>query len=283
MSTLHLVATPIGNLGDLAPRAVEVLRSVGLVCCEDTRRTGLLLNNLGIDATLMRLDEHTEVPAIRRVIDALDDGRDVALVSDAGTPGISDPGQRLVAAIVETRHDVTAVPGASALLVALTTSGLPTERFVFEGFVPRSGAERAERLRAIAREPRTTVLFEAPHRIERTLDDLVEACGPDRRVALGRELTKVHEEVIRGSLAEVRSTIGEPRGEYTIVLAGSHRAESWTDSELDDLLRAELSRGASTRDAASAVSELTGSGRKALYERALTLGRDGQARGASAN
>lgn len=283
MSTLHLVATPIGNLGDLTPRAVEVLRSVGLVCCEDTRRTGLLLNNLGIDATLMRLDEHTEVPAIRRVTDALDDGRDVALVSDAGTPGISDPGQRLVAAIVETRHSVSAVPGASALLVALTTSGLPSDRFVFEGFVPRSGAERAERLRSIARESRTVVLFEAPHRIERTLDDLIEVCGPERRVAVARELTKLHEEVSRGSLAEVRSNLGEPRGEYTIVLAGSSRTESWTDSEVDELLRAEIGRGASTRDAAAAVAELTGMGRKELYSRALALGGGGQARGASAN
>lgn len=283
MSTLHLVATPIGNLGDLAPRAVEVLRSVGLVCCEDTRRTGLLLNNLGIDATLMRLDEHTEVPAVRRVIDALDDGRDVALVSDAGTPGISDPGQRLVAAIVETRHSVSAVPGASALLVALTTSGLPSERFVFEGFVPRSGAERAERLRSIARELRTVVLFEAPHRIERTLDDLIEVCGPERRVAVARELTKLHEEVRRGSLAEVRANLGEPRGEYTIVLAGSNRTESWTESEVDELLRAEIGRGASTRDAAAAVAELTGMSRKELYSRVLALGGDGQARGANAN
>lgn len=283
MSTLHLVATPIGNLGDLSPRAVEVLRAVGLVCCEDTRRTGLLLNNLGIDATLMRLDEHTEVQSVSRVVDALDEGRDVALVSDAGTPGISDPGQRLVAAVSATRHSVSAVPGPSALLAALTVSGLATDRFVFEGFVPRSGRERAERLAAIDRETRTVVVFEAPHRIERTLDDLIEVCGPDRRVALCRELTKLHEEVERGTLGEVRGRLGEPRGEYVVVLAGSSRVESWSDDDVDRLLGEEIAGGASTRDAAATVAELTGRGRKDLYERALVIGRSGQARGANAN
>ncbi|MGA0263664.1 MAG: 16S rRNA (cytidine(1402)-2'-O)-methyltransferase, partial [Ilumatobacteraceae bacterium] len=221
MSTLFLVGTPIGNMGDLSPRAAEVLGSVGLVCCEDTRRTGLMLSNLGIDATLMRLDEHTEVPSIPRVLDALNDGRDVALVSDAGTPGISDPGQRLVAAVSSTSHLVTAVPGPSAALAALTISGLPTERFVFEGFVPRSGRERNQRLAEIARDTRTSIVFEAPHRIERTLDDLINACGDEREVVVCRELTKVHEEVVRGPLVEVRASIGEPRGEYVIVLAGA--------------------------------------------------------------
>ena len=167
MSRLVLVATPLGNLGDLAPRAVEELRSVGLVCCEDTRRTGLLLNNLGIAATLMRLDEHTEMASIQRVIDALDEGRDVALVSDAGTPAISDPGERLVAAVAETGHVITSVPGPSAVVMAVTLSGLPTSRFVFEGFLPRSGRERDARLAEIAREVRTSVLYEAPHRIAR--------------------------------------------------------------------------------------------------------------------
>ena len=274
MSTLFLVGTPIGNMGDLSPRAAEVLGSVGLVCCEDTRRTGLMLNNLGIDATLMRLDEHTEVPSIPRVLDALNDGRDVALVSDAGTPGISDPGQRLVAAVSSTSHLVTAVPGPSAALAALTISGLPTERFVFEGFVPRSGRERNERLAEIARDTRTSIVFEAPHRIERTLDDLINACGDEREVVVCRELTKVHEEVVRGPLVEVRASIGEPRGEYVIVLAGANESVTASPDDVDRLLRHELSQGASTRDAAATVADLTGLGRKALYERALQLGRD---------
>ncbi len=274
MSTLFLVGTPIGNMGDLSPRAVEVLRAVGLVCCEDTRRTGLMLNNLGIEATLMRLDEHTEVMSIPRVLDALNDGRDVALVSDAGTPAISDPGAKLVAAIVESRHVVTAVPGASAALAALTISGLPTDRFAFEGFVPRSGSERTERLTALARDSRTTVIFEAPHRIERTLDDLIASCGGERMVAVCRELTKLHEEVSRGSLAEVRSRLGEPRGEYVIVLGGAPAMVGATADDVDRMLRHELASGASTRDAAATVAEMTGEIRKVLYARALELGRD---------
>lgn len=271
MSRLVLVATPLGNLGDLAPRAVEELRSVGLVCCEDTRRTGLLLNNLGIDATLMRLDEHTEVASIQRVIDALDEGRDVALVSDAGTPAISDPGERLVAAVAETGHVITSVPGPSAVVMALTVSGLPTNRFVFEGFLPRSGRERDARLTEIARESRTSVLYEAPHRIERTLTDLASACGDDRRGAICRELTKVHEEVRRGSLRDLIDTLGEPRGEYVIVLAGASSSAGASESDVDDALRIELEAGSSVRDAADAVSSKLGVSRKIAYDRALAV------------
>ena len=271
MSRLVLVATPLGNLGDLAPRAVEELHSVGLVCCEDTRRTGLLLNNLGIDATLMRLDEHTEVASIQRVIDALDEGRDVALVSDAGTPAISDPGERLVAAVAETGHVITSVPGPSAVVMAVTLSGLPTSRFVFEGFLPRSGRERDARLAEIARETRTSVLYEAPHRIERTLADLAGACGDDRRGAICRELTKVHEEVRRGSLRELIDTLGEPRGEYVIVVAGASPSPATSEADVDDALRNELEAGSSVRDAADAVSSRLGVSRKIAYDRALVL------------
>ena len=271
VSRLVLVATPLGNLGDLAPRAVEELRAVGLVCCEDTRRTGLLLNNLGIDAKLMRLDEHTEAVSIRRVIDALDEGRDVALVSDAGTPAISDPGERLVAAVAETGHAVTAVPGPSAVVMAVTLSGLPTSRFVFEGFLPRSGRERETRLAEIARESRTSVIYEAPHRIARTLDDLTDACGDDRRAAICRELTKVHEEVRRGSLRELTVSLGEPKGEYVIVLGGASAAAAASESDIDDALRIELDAGSSVRDAADAVSAKLGVSRKSAYDRALAL------------
>jgi 16S rRNA (cytidine1402-2'-O)-methyltransferase len=266
MSRLVLVATPIGNLGDLSPRAIEEFRAAGLVCCEDTRRTGLLLNNLGIEATLMRLDDHTEVPSIPRVIDALDDGRDVVLATDAGTPGISDPGQRLVSAVIAAGHEVTAVPGASAVLTALTISGLPTDRFVFEGFLPRSGKDRDRRLVEIASEPRTIVLYEAPHRIERTLTDLIDVCGPARSVAVCRELTKLHEEVRRGSLAEMITGLGEPRGEYVIVLAGAPPAPSLSAEEIESLVRAEIAAGSSTRDAAASVAARTGAPKKNVYD-----------------
>ena len=195
MSRLILVATPIGNMADVSQRMIDELRSAGLVCCEDTRRTGMFLKNLGIDATLMRVDDHTEHESIPRVIDALDDGRDVCLVTDAGTPGISDPGERLVRAVAATDHTVTAVPGPAALVMALVISGLPTSRFVFDGFLPRSGRDRARAIADIVDQPRTVVLYEAPHRLHRTLVDLHVACGDDRRIAIARELTKLHEEV----------------------------------------------------------------------------------------
>jgi len=274
VSRLVLVATPIGNLGDLAPRAIEEFRRAGLVCCEDTRRTGLLLSNLGIDATLMRLDDHTEVPSIPRVIDALNEGRDVVLATDAGTPGVSDPGQRLVAAVIAAGHVVTAVPGASAVLTALTISGLPTDRFVFEGFLPRSGKERVARLTEIAVETRTSVVYEAPHRIERTLNDLMTACGADRAAVLARELTKIHEEVWRGTLHDAvkRYADGEPRGEFVLVLAGAAPSAPPSDEELISALRAEIASGVSRKDAASKVSARFGVSKRHVYELTLTLG-----------
>lgn len=271
MSRLVLVATPIGNLGDLSPRAIEEFRTAGLVCCEDTRRTGLLLNNLGIDATLMRLDDHTEVPSIPRVIDALNEGRDVVLATDAGTPGISDPGHRLVVAVIAAGHVVTAVPGASAVLTALTISGLPSDRFVFEGFLPRSGKERSARLALIAAEPRTVVIYEAPHRIERTLTDLSDACGANRPAAVCRELTKLHEEVLRGSLGELVAALGEPRGEYVVVIGGAPESPTPTTDDVAKLVQDELARGASTRDAANAVAAITGVSKKVVYDIAIEL------------
>lgn len=181
MSTLWLVATPIGNLGDLPPRAAEVVAAVRAVCCEDTRRTGLLLQHAGVRAErLIVCNEHTEYQRIPVVLDELDRG-DVAVVTDAGTPGVSDPGERLVAAALDAGHEVSAVPGPAAATMALTISGLPTARHVFEGFLPRKGAARAQRLAEIAAEHRTVILYEAPPRVRRTLDDLAAVCGPDRK------------------------------------------------------------------------------------------------------
>jgi len=271
VSTLWLVATPIGNLADLPPRAVDVLAHVGLVCCEDTRRTGLLLQHAGVQgARLAVCNDHTETSRIADVLDVLGSGRDVAIVSDAGTPGISDPGERIVAAVLDTGHDVSAVPGPSAAVMAITMSGLAAGRFVFEGFIPRKGRERAERIAEIATEHRTTVIYEAPHRVLRTLDDLRAACGDDRQVVVARELTKLHEEVVRGPLGDIE--IGGPRGEYVLVLDGAPVDDRPVDD--DDVraaLRDEFAGGASTRDAAATIAKDIGRPKREVYALAVGL------------
>jgi 16S rRNA (cytidine1402-2'-O)-methyltransferase len=266
MSTLWLVATPIGNLGDLAPRAIEVLAVVDLVCCEDTRRTGKLLQHAGIRAKRLAVcNEHTEFELAHEVLDVLSADADVAIVSDAGSPGISDPGERLVAAAIEAGHMVSAIPGPSAATMAVTISGLPSGRHVMEGFLPRRGRERAARIAEVATETRTVVLYEAPHRIERTLADLSAACGPDRPVSISRELTKLHEETIRGTLGTI--TIGEPRGEYVIVLGGaSVDSAPVSDDEVLRALRDSIAGGASKRDAAAQVAAATGRRRREVYQ-----------------
>src|SRR5438067_12801534 len=201
---LVLVATPIGNLSDLSPRAVEALRTADAICCEDSRRTGRLLEHAGVErrAPCLVVNDHTEVARIGEVLARLTRGERVAVVTDAGTPGTSDAGERLVRAAVADGHPVEIVPGPSAAIAALVASGLSTGRFVFEGFLPRKGSGRSERLAELAAEQRTVVLYEAPHRLARTLTDLSAAFGSDRRVAIARELTKLHEEVWRGSLSD---------------------------------------------------------------------------------
>ena len=264
--TLWLVATPIGNLGDIAPRARETLEQSALVCCEDTRRTGRLLQHLGItDRALAVCNDHTEHRLAERVANELAAGHDVAVVSDAGTPGISDPGERLVHAAINAGATVSAIPGACAAISALITSGLPTERFVMEGFLPRRGQERTDRLTDIAAEHRTIVLYEAPHRIVRTLADLTEVCGGDRQISIGRELTKLHEETIRSTLAELR--LEEPRGEYVIVIAGRPREQQTiTEESIREALEEALSRGLSRRDAAADVARRLGIPRRQAYD-----------------
>ena len=266
MSTLWLVATPIGNLGDLSPRAAEVLAAVDLVCCEDTRRTGKLLQHAGIRAKRLAVcNEHTEFDVTGLVLDVLSTGADVAVVSDAGSPGISDPGERLVAAAIDAGHLVSAVPGPSAATMAVTISGLPSGRHVMEGFLPRKGRERASRIAEIAAETRTVILYEAPHRIQRTLADLLTACGGDRPVSISRELTKLHEETVRGTLGSI--DLGEPRGEYVIVLGGaSTESAPVSDDEVRRALRASIEAGASKRDAAARVAVATGRRRRDVYQ-----------------
>lgn len=270
-STLWLVSTPIGNLGDLAPRAIEVLERVDLVCCEDTRRTGRLLHHAGVRAERLAVcNEHTEFGLIDTVLDVLAGGGEVAVVSDAGTPGISDPGERLVAAAVAAGHPVSAVPGPAAATMAVTVSGFATSRYVYEGFLPRKGRDRAARLAEIAAEHRTVVLYEAPHRIERTLADLLEICGPNRPVSVSRELTKLHEETVRGTLGDIE--IGEPRGEYVIVIGESVDVSTPPDDdEVRQALRAALDGGASTRDAAGDVATHTGRRKREVYALAVEM------------
>jgi 16S rRNA (cytidine1402-2'-O)-methyltransferase len=266
---LVLVGTPIGNLGDLSPRAVEALRAADALCCEDTRRTGRLLAHAGVPRLpLVVVNEHTEDREIPGVLARLARGERVALVSDAGMPAISDPGERLVARAVAAGHAVEVVPGPSAALAALVVSGLPAGRFVFEGFLPRKGAGRGERLAAVAGERRTTILYEAPHRLARTLADLAGACGPDRRVVVARELTKLHEEMWRGTLAGAAAwaTEREPPGEMVLVLAGAPAPTPPTDADVIAALEAELAAGASARDAAKAVAARLDVPRRRAYD-----------------
>lgn len=270
--TLVLVATPIGNLGDLSPRAVEELAGAALVCCEDTRRTGRLLVHAGVaDARLRRVDDHTERRAVAEVVDLLAAGSRVVLVSDAGTPGISDPGARLVDAVLDAGFEVSVVPGPVAAVAALVVSGFATERFVFEGFLPRKGRERGRRLAEIATERRTVVIYESPNRIGATVEALAEVCGADRRATIARELTKLHEEFVRGTLAELAAWAETtPRGEIVLVVEGAPEPDDATDDEILAALRARLAKGVSARDAADSVAVEMGVGRRRAYQ--LTLG-----------
>jgi 16S rRNA (cytidine1402-2'-O)-methyltransferase len=271
---LVLVGTPIGNLGDLSPRAAEALAGADVVCCEDTRRTGRLLSLAGIERRpFVVLNEHTEKREVPRVIERIERGQRVALVTDAGMPAISDPGERLVAAVVEAGHAVEVVPGPSAAVAALVVSGLPAGRFVFEGFLPRKGPARRQRLAAVAAEPRTAVLYEAPHRLARTLADLVEVCGGERRVVVAREITKLHEQVWRGTLAGAVAWVAErePPGEIVLVLAGAPVAGPPGDDDIVAAVRSEMAAGSSARDAARTVASRLDVPRRRAYEIATAL------------
>ncbi|MBW8827029.1 MAG: 16S rRNA (cytidine(1402)-2'-O)-methyltransferase [Acidobacteria bacterium] len=266
---LVLVATPIGNLDDLSPRAVQTLAEADLVVCEDTRRTGRLLESAGVRAKrLLAVHEHNEASQVAGVVERLVAGELVAVVTDAGTPGVSDPGERLVLAAVEAGIEVRVVPGPSAVVAALVASGLPTDRFVFEGFLPRQGSARSERVAEAAAEHRTVVLYEAPHRLLRTLEDLVAACGGDRRIAVCRELTKLHEEVWRGTLAEAAAHAAavEPRGEHVLVLGGAAPIAPATDDALQSAVSRLRSDGLSTRDAVAEVAASFGVPKRRVYD-----------------
>ncbi|HVG52665.1 MAG TPA: 16S rRNA (cytidine(1402)-2'-O)-methyltransferase [Xanthobacteraceae bacterium] len=273
---LYLVATPIGNLGDISLRALETLAGADTIACEDTRVTGKLLERYGIRVSLTPYHEHNAATARPKLLERLASGGSIALVSDAGTPLISDPGYKLVQAAQEAGHTVTAVPGASSVLTALSVSGLPTDRFFFEGFLPPKQAARHERAVALARIPATLVVFETGPRVAASLGDLADVFG-ERMAAICRELTKLHEEVRRGSVAELAAHYtegGETRGEFVIVIAPPTDDEQEVSAQdIDAMLRQTLARS-SLKDAVAAVADATGQPRKDIYRRALQLVKD---------
>ena len=267
---LHVVATPIGNLGDLSARARETLAAVDLVVAEDTRRTGRLLQGIGVHASLRSFFEGNERERTPAIVRELADGRSVALVSDGGMPLVSDPGYRLVTACIEAGIDVLVVPGPSSVLAALVVSGLPTDRFAFEGFLPRAAGERRARLAAVAADPRTLVFFESPRRVPGMLRDLVATMG-DRRVALCRELTKLHEEVRRGPATEVLASLGETplRGEVVVVVEGDRVGAAVDLDAAVAEARALVASGQRKRDAAHAVADRLGISANRVYRALL--------------
>jgi 16S rRNA (cytidine1402-2'-O)-methyltransferase len=265
---LYLVGTPIGNVGDLSPRARHVLGHVQCIACEDTRRSGLLLHNLGIKSRLVSFHEHNQSSRIPELLAALEAGEAIAVISDAGLPGISDPGEALVAAARAAGRTVICVPGPCAVTTALVSSGLPAGRFCFEGFLPPKATQRRSRLQELAAEPRTLVLFEAPHRLINLLEDLHAELG-DRPIAVTRELTKRHEQqvgpCVSAALEHFRHN--QPQGEFTIVLGGAatETVPPPSEADLQTALSALLASGLSRSDAARQLAQETGMARRELY------------------
>ncbi len=269
MPSLYLVSTPIGNLEDLSPRAGRTLSSVNRILAEDTRRTRKLMAHLGIRVPLVSLHAHNEEARQGQVLGWLAAGEDLALVSDAGTPAVSDPGYRLVAAVAAAGYAVVPIPGPSAVLAAVAASGLPGDRFLFLGFPPRKGVGRKATLDRVAANPETVVLFESPERLVDLLADLLARCGPARKAVVGREITKLHEEFVRGTLEELldRFRARPPRGEVTLVVEGVGEGAGGLpeEAELRNLAAELLARGSSPRRAARELAESLGLSRNLAY------------------
>lgn len=272
MGTLHVVATPIGNLEDVSLRALRVLSEVDVVFAEDTRRTRKLLERHGIEARPLSLHAHNEQSRVDRALEALEGEGQVALVSDAGTPLVSDPGDRLVAAAIAAGHRVEAVPGASAVLAALAVAGLSTSPFTFLGFLPRRAGERGRLLARYCDRPETLVLFESPKRIAKTLVELVEALG-DRQACVARELTKLHEETRRGRLSELADHYTrETLGEVTVVVEGAVEGPAvLSETEVDIEIRARIAAGERPKQIAEALAGPSGQAKRDLYARVIAL------------
>jgi 16S rRNA (cytidine1402-2'-O)-methyltransferase len=270
MSTLYLVATPIGNLEDISGRALRILREVSLIAAEDTRQTAKLLQRYDIHTPCISYHEHNKLVRLERVLDALQSG-EVAVVSDAGTPALNDPGYELVRACLAAGHAVSPIPGASAPIAALVASGLPTDAFLYLGYLPRKHAERERQLQQVSSLPYTLIFLEAPHRIPEALEHL-EAVFGDRQVCVARELTKLHEEIFHGSLSEAiqHFTANPPRGEFTLVVAGNPALnERWSNERMDTTLQAHLAAGETPSQASAALAGTSGWSRREIYQRLL--------------
>jgi 16S rRNA (cytidine1402-2'-O)-methyltransferase len=267
--TLYVIATPIGNLEDISLRALRLLQEVKLIAAEDTRTARHLLNVYNIKTPVTSYHEHSKRAKLDYLLGCLEE-EDVALVSEAGMPGLSDPGYELIVASIDHGIPVVPVPGASAVIAALAVSGLPTDQFVYLGFLPRRQGQRQRILNSIADEPRTIVAFEAPHRLRETLSDIQEILG-DRRLAVCRELTKIHEEVFRGRVSQAREHFTEPKGEFTLVIEGKPREEVKVTEEAERKLQELYHQGISAKEAISQMSEFSGLSRKKLYQAWLKL------------
>ena len=271
VGTLYVVATPIGNLEDITLRALRVLKEVDVIAAEDTRHTQILLSHYGIHTPLTSYHEHNEKTKARQLMSRLERGEQIALVSDAGTPAISDPGYRLAVEAIRGGIPVIPIPGASALTAVLSAGGLPTDRFVFEGFLPAKKQERRARLRALSSETGTLVIYEAPHRLTETLNDLVEILG-DRETVLAREVSKVHEEFLRGRLTEVAKQIAgrEIKGELTLLIGGSRGQSEVSQEQIEKEIRKLKNDGLRVKEIAEILGEKYGYPKKEIYRLALT-------------
>lgn len=272
--TLYLVATPIGNLEDITFRAVRILQEVDLIAAEDTRHTGHLLHHFQITTPQISYHEHNQKQRIPELINHLTSGKNIALVTDAGMPGISDPGTELVQACQEAQIRVIPIPGPSASLTALSASGLPTNRFTFEGFLPVKGKERMAQLESLKTEPRTMILYESPHRLRQTLADLRETLGNQHLMTIARELTKIHEEFWHGTLESAIAEYEqrEPQGEYTLILAGCLSAPIvLSEAEIKAELKVLLQQGLSRSQASRQLAQQIGKNRRDVYQIALTI------------
>jgi len=275
MGTLYVVGTPIGNLEDISLRALRILREVALIAAEDTRKTGRLLSHYAIHTPLTSYFEHNKLNKLNTILEKLAQGDDVALVSEAGMPGLSDPGYELVHAALQANVPVVPVPGPSAVVTALVVSGLPTDSFIYLGFLPRKSTERRRALESVRQEHHTLVAYEAPHRLADCLAD-IEAVLGDRPISVARELTKLHEELFRGTISQARQHFaGGVRGEITLVIGGASGQEStWDQVRVRATLVELLAQGISRKQAAQQVAAESGWSRREIYQLSLAIGQD---------